>query len=150
ITRAATLCGYSPRMRLDLVLNLMAYQAVSAGKITVFGGHQWRPLLTVSDLVKAYLLLLTADPEYMAGQVFNIVKANYRITELAYIVCRALEKDAEIEVAGNLDARSYAISGERIRQALGFTPEQELDDAVIEVGKWLTENPGEDAAMPLY
>ena len=98
IVRPATICGHSPRQRLDLTVNILTNHAVNAGKITVFGGTQMRPNLHIRDMIDLYTLLLEAPEEQVAGQIFNAAYQNYSVAETATIVrevvCREMpEKD---------------------------------------------------------
>src|SRR5438270_3296331 len=86
VIRPATVCGYSPRQRLDLTVNILTNHAVNAGKITVFGGAQMRPNLHIRDMVDLYRLLLTAPEEKVAGQIFNAGYQNYTVAQTAEIV----------------------------------------------------------------
>src|SRR5207245_658411 len=108
--RAATLCGYSPRQRLDLVVNTFTYQAMFKGKITLFGGEQKRPSLAVRDIIEVYNLFLRTEKEKIAGEVFNVGSENYKIIEIAHIVKNTLSLDTEIERLPSSDSRSYSIS----------------------------------------
>jgi nucleoside-diphosphate-sugar epimerase len=86
VIRPATLCGYSPRTRLDLSVNILTNHAVNKGTITVFGGNQMRPNLHIEDMVDAYLLMLSAPHEKIHGETFNIGFQNYSIAEIANMV----------------------------------------------------------------
>lgn len=150
VTRAATLCGFSPRMRLDLVVNAMVYQALHEGRILVNGGEQERPLLAVGDLVHAYSLLLTADAGRVAGRVFNIGGGNYRIADIANTVCQTLATRVTIHTAPTVDVRSYAISSERFRLATGFSPRLTLADAIREIREGLATLAIDDSTLATY
>jgi len=134
--RPATICGYSPRLRLDLTVNILTNHAISKGKITVFGGEQKRPNLHVEDMCDAYLLLLEIEDEKIAGETFNCGYENHSVAELANFVKRTVEKilpergPIEIATTESDDLRSYHISSEKIKQKLGFTPRRTIEDAV--------------------
>src|ERR1700689_4633597 len=89
----ATVCGYSPRTRLDLSVNILTNHAVNKGTITVFGGNQMRPNLHVEDMVDAYLLMLTSPHEKIQGEIFNIGFQNYSIAEIANMVKKVVEEE---------------------------------------------------------
>lgn len=135
ILRKGTVFGFSPRMRYDLVVNTFVKDALSKGILTVHaGGEMWRPLVDVRDAARAYLLCLAAEEEPVRGQIFNIVLNNFRISELALRVQQALEL-AGVRVAIHSDndysgVRSYRISGEKIRQQLGFEPTLTVEQSV--------------------
>ena len=108
--RPATVCGYSPRMRLDLSVNMLTMQALTNQKITVFGGNQTRPNIHIKDLVSVYLHTL-ANPEKMAG-IFNAGFENLSIMEIAERVVRHVP--SEIIVSESNDPRSYRLSSQKL------------------------------------
>lgn len=136
VIRPATLCGYAPRQRLDLSVNILTNHAVNNGKITVFGGSQLRPNLHVQDMCNLYKMLLTIPDEKIAGKIFNCGFENMSIMELALIVKRIVQEEipekGEIDVVTtpSEDIRSYHINSDKIRRELGFTPQFAIADAV--------------------
>jgi nucleoside-diphosphate-sugar epimerase len=134
--RPATVCGYSPRTRLDLSVNILTNHAVSKGKITVFGGAQMRPNLHIEDMVDAYELMLTAPHEKIHGEVFNIGFENHSIADLAKSVKKVVEEEfpdkgeIEIETTPSDDNRSYHVNSDKVNRVLGFTPKHTIEDAV--------------------
>lgn len=135
IIRPATICGYSPRQRLDLTVNILTNHAVNAGKIRVFGGSQMRPNLHMQDMVDLYLLLLETDKGKIEGQIFNAAYQNYSVSETAEIVQRQMQKLKggsliPIEVSPSDDLRSYHLSSEKISRVLGFRPRFRIEDAI--------------------
>lgn len=134
--RPSTICGYSPRQRLDLAVNILTNLAVNKGVITVFGGSQMRPNLHIQDMVDAYELMLTAPTELIAGQIFNVGAQNVSIAGLAEIVKGVVEEEFEdrppitIETTESVDPRSYQVSSEKIKRVLGFVPKRKVEDAV--------------------
>jgi len=134
--RPATICGYSPRMRLDLSVNILTNHAVNLGKITVFGGRQLRPNLHVQDMCDLYQLLLTVPDELIAGETFNAGYQNHSIREIAEIVRRVVQEEfpenGEIEIVATPtnDLRSYHINSDKIAKTLGFRPKRGIEDAV--------------------
>ena len=137
--RPATLCGYSPRMRLDLSVNILTNHAVNRGQITVFGGTQKRPNLHVEDMADVYQLLLRADARLIAGETFNVGHQNHTIAEIATFVRDVVqeafpEKGAiEIVTTPSNDLRSYHISSDKIARVLGYTPQRSIRDAVLDL-----------------
>jgi len=126
IMRMSTLYGPSHRMRYDLVVNTMVMKALTTGKITVFGGEQWRPLLCVDDATDAFIAVLEADINVVKKQVYNVgdEKENYQIKELGVLITDFLKSkgekvDMEI-IPNNLDLRDYKVSFEKLRSATGF------------------------------
>jgi nucleoside-diphosphate-sugar epimerase len=134
--RPATICGYSPRMRLDLSVNILTNYAVNRGEITVFGGAQMRPNLHIEDMVDVYMLLLEVAREKIQGAVFNIGFQNHSIADLARIVKKAVEHDmpergeVSIVTTPSNDYRSYHVASDKIGRVLGFVPKRTIEDAV--------------------
>ena len=127
IVRPATVCGYSPRMRLDVAVNLLAMQALSKGKITVFGGDQTRPNIHIDDITDLYVFLL-AHP-HVTG-VFNAGFENISILDIAHLVTRQVPVD--IAVTASSDPRSYRVNSDRLL-ATGFRPKKTVDNAISEI-----------------
>lgn len=134
--RPATVCGYSPRLRLDLTVNILTSHAVNLGKVTVFGGRQMRPNIHVEDITDLYIQLLSAPAEKINGEAFNAGYENHTVEELAYIVKRVVEAEmpekgpVAIEFTPSDDVRSYHISSEKVKRMLGFVPKRTIEDAV--------------------
>lgn len=134
VLRLATVYGYSPRTRLDLVVNAMAYTAFSEGRIYVDGdGRQARPLIHVRDVARAVELAITAEGDAVNGRVFNVGsnEQNYRIGEVAEAVRRVVG-DVEVVYRGSPDRRSYVVRFDRFR-GLGFEARFTVVDGVREV-----------------
>jgi len=133
--RPATVCGHSPRTRLDLSVNILTNHAVNKNKITVFGGSQLRPNLHIKDMADLYQLLLEVPNEKVAGQTFNAGYENHSIMEIAEMVRKVVmeefpEKgDIEITTTETEDKRSYHINSEKILRVLGFRPKRNIEDA---------------------
>jgi nucleoside-diphosphate-sugar epimerase len=136
ILRPATICGYSPRMRLDLSVNILTNHAVNKGIITVFGGEQKRPNLHIDDVVDVYLMLLQLPDEMVRGEIFNAAYQNHTIRELAEIARRVVEEEMpqrapiRIETTPSNDLRSYHVSSRKIKEKLGYVPRRTIEDAV--------------------
>ncbi|MBX9686098.1 MAG: SDR family oxidoreductase [Candidatus Obscuribacterales bacterium] len=133
--RPATVCGYAPRQRLDLTVNILTNHAINTGKIKVFGGEQMRPNIHIQDMVDLYLLLLNLPAGKIAGKVFNAGFENFRVKDLAAMVKSVIEQrfpgtNLEIETVPSEDIRSYRICSEKIRRELGFLPKRSIEDAV--------------------
>jgi nucleoside-diphosphate-sugar epimerase len=131
--RPSTVCGYAPRLRLDLVVNILTNHAVNRGKITVTGGDQMRPNVHVDDMVDAYVHLLDQPAEAIDGEIFNVGSENHTVAELARIVQRVLGGAVPIEVVPTSDRRSYHVSSEKIRRKLGFSPRRDVERAVVDL-----------------
>jgi nucleoside-diphosphate-sugar epimerase len=130
VLRPATVCGYSPRLRLDLTVNILTNYAFNNGRITVFGGEQRRPNIHIGDMAAVYLRLLEAPATLIAGRTFNAGYQNHTVRELAEIVRSVVGGATEIVTTPSDDNRSYHISSERIRRELGFVPAHDIKDAV--------------------
>jgi len=136
IFRPATVCGYAPRQRLDLSVNILTNHAINKGTITVFGGDQLRPNLHIQDYADLCKLLLTAPHEKVANETFNCGFQNMSIMNIAKIVKQVVEEvfpekgDIPIRVTTSDDPSSYHISSEKIYKALGFKPKYSIEDAV--------------------
>lgn len=118
--RPATVCGYSPRQRLDVVVNILTNLAYHKREISVFGGNQLRPNIHIADMVKVYMLLLQAPIEKIAGKIFNAGYENQSVLELAQTVQSVVGKDVKLMKTSSDDNRSYHISSLRIKEELGF------------------------------
>ena len=126
IFRPATVCGYSPRMRLDLTVNLLTMQALTKGTMTVLGGGQARPNIHIDDLVDLYLFAL----DRRLGGVYNAAFENLTVLEIA--TCIAAQVPAEIQMRPSIDPRSYRLCSDRLG-ATGFAPKKNVATAVGEL-----------------
>ncbi len=136
IVRPATICGHSPRQRLDLTVNILTNHAVNAGKITVFGGVQMRPNIHIQDMVDLYLLLLTAPTEVVSGRIYNAGYENYTVAQTAEVVRGVVSEmqptraAVEIVTTPSDDIRSYHLNSDRVERELGFMPKRTIRDGV--------------------
>ena len=131
--RSATVCGYSPRLRLDLTINLLTDQALSDGRIRVFGGRQVRPNIHVRDLSAFYRSLLDAPASLINSQAFNVSAANRSVGSLAEMIRDRVDPSISIVKTPSNDPRSYHLSAERAAEVLGFSPRRDLAFAVDEL-----------------
>lgn len=136
IIRPATVCGYAPRLRLDLTVNILTNLAVNRGAITVFGGSQKRPNIHVEDITDLYVQLLTMPAAKIAGEAFNAGYENHTVAQIADMVKKIVEEEfpekgpIQIITSTSDDLRSYHISSRKIADKLGFTPRHTIEDAV--------------------
>jgi nucleoside-diphosphate-sugar epimerase len=128
--RPATVCGYAPRLRLDLTVNILTNHAINNGRITVFGGNQLRPNLHVEDMTDLYVRLLEAGDHEVDGKTWNAGYHNLKVMEIAELVRKRVERNVDIVVTPTDDERSYHVSSERIRRDLGFSPKLTVEDAI--------------------
>lgn len=126
IFRPATVCGYSPRMRLDLTVNILTAHAVNNRKILVFGGDQMRPSIHIEDMVDLYVRSLAWKHE----GIYNAGFENYMILELAQMVKSEVGEDVEIAISPSDDQRSYRISSGKLLRETGFAPRHCVRDAI--------------------
>jgi len=131
--RPATVCGYSPRQRLDVVVNILTNLAYHKREITIFGGDQLRPNIHIEDMVDAYLLLIAAPREKISGMIFNAGYENQTVKELANIVRAEVGEDVKLVTSPTDDNRSYHISSKKIEKELGFTAKRTIRDAVVDL-----------------
>jgi nucleoside-diphosphate-sugar epimerase len=139
--RPATVCGYSPRTRLDLSVNILTNLAVNKGEITVFGGAQLRPNLHIEDMADVYELMIEAPAEKIAGQIFNAGYQNLSINKIAEIVRDIVAQEfpdkppVAIKTTESNDPRSYHINSDKIKRVLGYAPKRSIEDAVRDLCK---------------
>jgi nucleoside-diphosphate-sugar epimerase len=141
VIRPATICGYSPRTRLDLSVNILTNHAVNKGAITVFGGSQMRPNLHIEDMVDAYELMLTAPHEKIHRETFNIGFQNHSIANIANMAKQVVEAEfpggapIKIVTTPSNDNRSYHVNSDKIYRMLGFRPKRTIEDAVRDLSR---------------
>lgn len=126
VVRPATVCGYSPRMRLDVSVNMLTMQALTKGVITVFGGDQTRPNIHIDDITDLYLFLL----ENKVSGIFNAGFENLSILEIAQHVTSIVK--AEIKVSESNDPRSYRVNSDKLL-SIGFKPKKSVKQAISEL-----------------
>ena len=153
--RQATVFGFSPRMRWDIVVNAFVMHAFKCGRLDVwFGGEAWRPVVHVKDTAEAHIRCLEAEPDTVRGEIFNLVYGNYSILELAHRARRALAEigiDVGVDVNyDQVDSRSYKTSGEKITKVLGFSPSVKVEGGVKEIAEVLRNGQYRDFDHPIY
>jgi nucleoside-diphosphate-sugar epimerase len=131
--RPATVCGYSPRQRLDVVVNILTNLAYHKREISVFGGSQLRPNIHIADMVEIYVVLLNAPKEKIAGEIFNGGYENYSVLQLAEAVRDVIGEDVVLKTTPTDDNRSYHVSSKKIADVLGFTAIHTIKDAVSDI-----------------
>ena len=135
VVRQATVYGYAPRMRFDLAINGMTFGAWKNGKLPLMrDGSQWRPMVHVKDTARALVLMLTAGPDRVNGEIFNVGSTEnvYQIGPLGELVAELVPRDVEIEWYGDPDHRSYRVAFDKI-EALGYRAEMTAADGVAEI-----------------
>jgi nucleoside-diphosphate-sugar epimerase len=131
--RPATVCGYAPRLRLDLTVNILTNHAINNGRITVFGGDQLRPNIHVEDMTDLYLQLLEAPDEVIDGKIWNAGYHNLKVSAIAEMVKAEVGPKVDIVVTPTDDHRSYHVSSEKIRRELGFSAQRSVKDAIVDL-----------------
>jgi nucleoside-diphosphate-sugar epimerase len=152
ILRMATIYGYSPRMRFDLIINILTLHAFTKGKITIFGGKQWRPLVHVADAARAYVLSLEAPLGAVGGQIFNVGSngQNYQVGELGELV-RQVFPEVHIEtVPQTPDLRDYHVSFDKITKYLGYQVQCSVADGIREIRRAFESGSIKDHQDPRY
>lgn len=137
IVRPATVCGYSPRQRLDVIVNILTTHAVTNRKIKVLGGSQLRPNIHIQDMADLYVRLMELPDEKIDGGVYNGGYYNDTVLNIAQTVKRVVEEykelgesEIELEILPTNDNRSYHVSSAKLQNELGFHPQYTIEDAV--------------------
>ena len=128
--RPATVCGYSRRQRLDVVVNILTNLAFNKREISIFGGKQLRPNIHIDDMVRSYILMLEAKKDDITGEVYNVGYDNLSIENIATKVKNIIGEDVKLKTTPTDDNRSYHISSSKIQKQLDFSPMFGVDDAI--------------------
>lgn len=132
VLRPATVCGYAPRQRLDVVVNILTNLAYHKGVVKVMGGDQMRPNIHIEDMVRSYLHVLESPAHKVQGGVFNVGYHNHTVRALGEMVQKIVGKKKKVElvIESSNDNRSYHVCSEKIKQELGFEPNHTVDQAI--------------------
>src|SRR6266550_1053211 len=134
IVRPATVCGYAPRLRLDLTVNILTIHALMNHKIRIFGGKQLRPNLHIKDMVRAYHVFLEAPGAKIDREAFNVGFQNRSVEDIAKLVRQTLnDPTIELEHTPSDDNRSYHVNSEKVKRALGFETRYTIEDAIRDI-----------------
>ncbi len=150
VLRPATVCGYAPRQRMDVVVNILTNLAYNTGKIKIMGGKQLRPNIHIDDMVRAYLHVLKAPKAKVQGEIFNVGYHNHSVLDLGQMVADIIgkKKKVELEIVKTDDNRSYHVNSDKIKQKIGFEPlyniEKAIEDLLTAFEKKLLPNSLED------
>ena len=137
--RPSTVCGYSPRLRLDLTVNILTNHAINNGKITVFGGEQKRPNLHIEDMTDLYLFILGQPSKKIHKKIYNVGYENYKVSEIAKKVRDTLGGNISIITTPSNDNRSYHVSSQKIKTELGFEAKHSIEEAILDLRKAFDE-----------
>ncbi len=135
IVRPSTVCGYSPRLRLDLTVNILTNHAINKGEITVFGGEQMRPNLHIEDMTDFYAFLLEVPDEKIHKKIYNVGYENYKVKDIAQMVKKVIDPALPIITTPSDDNRSYQVSSRKVKEALGYVPKRTIEDAILDLKK---------------
>ena len=130
VVRPATVCGYSKRQRLDVIVNILTNHAFHKKRIKLFGGDQLRPNLHIKDMVNAYEVFLTAEKSQINEKIFNVGTENLSVEEIGNKVVKEFNNEVEVMRVPTDDKRSYHISSKKISQELGFMPKFKIENAI--------------------
>jgi nucleoside-diphosphate-sugar epimerase len=133
--RPATVCGYSRRLRLDLIVNILTNIAYHKKEITIFGGEQLRPNIHIKDMVRAYQTVMESPKDIVNKEIFNAGWENKSVNDIANIVKNTLGDDIKLIVSKTDDNRSYHISSEKIKNILSFQTKFTITDAIEDLKK---------------
>jgi nucleoside-diphosphate-sugar epimerase len=155
VLRQGTVFGWSPRMRLDLVVNTFVKDALANGKLLLHGGGwMWRPLVDVTDAAAAQIASLEAPAADVRGEIINVVQANYQVRELAMLVAGSVglvQGHVQLETAPEPPLiRNYRCSNQKLVQLLGFTPRRTVLESVDHMVGEFTKIAKPDFAHPRY
>jgi len=138
--RPATVCGYSPRQRLDVVVNILTNLAYHKREISIFGGDQLRPNIHIADMVEVYMVLLMAPKDKIAGKIYNAGYENHSVKDIAETVKNSVGPDVKLVTTHSDDNRSYHISSNKIKVELGFEAKHTIRDAVEDLCEAFDKN----------
>jgi nucleoside-diphosphate-sugar epimerase len=138
--RPATVCGYSPRQRLDLVVNILTNLAFNKREIKVFGGDQLRPNIHINDMVNAYVCMIESPKNLVAGEIFNVGYDNQSVNSIALLVKEVIGYDVKVINVKSDDNRSYHISSEKIEKILNFKSRFTVKESIYDLKKAFQNN----------
>ena len=139
IIRPSTVCGYAPRLRLDLTVNILTNHAINKGEITVFGGEQKRPNLHIEDMTDLYVYLLEQPDKKIQKKIWNVGYHNYKVKDIAEIVQGVIDSALPIKTVPSDDNRSYHVSAKKIADDIGFVAKHSIQDAVKDLQQAFVE-----------
>jgi nucleoside-diphosphate-sugar epimerase len=152
ILRFGTIYGLSGRTRFDLVVNLLTAKAIKEGKITVYGGDQWRPFVHVNDAAKAVFMALEADLELVRNEIFNVGsdEQNKTLGQVGEIIKELVPEAELLDMGVDGDRRNYKVSFKKICTKLGFKPDWDLESGILQVIDALDSGKVKDYKNPIY
>lgn len=149
--RCATVCGWSPRLRLDLIVNTLTAQALTKGRLVVWGGEQERPQIHIEDLTDYFVTLVETPAERLQGKIYNAGGENATILGIAETIRDVLGGALEIETApARDDERTYHVSSQKLARELSLSPRRTIRDAVVDLAAAFRKGLWHDAESDLY
>lgn len=141
ILRPATICGFAPRLRLDLVVNLLTIQALVKNKIKIFGGNQIRANINIHDMVRIYDLMIDAPSNKINNQIFNTGSQNLSVEDIAKVIKSSIDnQEIELEYVFTDDIRSYRINSDKLSKKLNFEFRYSIEEAIQSLVKAYRNN----------
>ncbi|MBU1152837.1 SDR family oxidoreductase [bacterium] len=140
VIRPSTVCGYSPRMRLDLTVNILTNNAINQGEITVFGGDQMRPNIHIEDMTDLYIYLLELSDKRINKKIYNAGYENYKVEDIAKMVQSIIGNHIPIKTVSTDDNRSYRVSSKKIREEISFASKHTIEKAILDLKKAFKED----------
>ena len=131
--RPATVCGFSLRTRLDVIVNILTNHAYNKKKITIFGGSQKRPNIHIKDMVRAYLAVLKEKSSSISNQIFNVGYQNYTLNQISQMVIKSTDLNIKVNHEPTDDLRSYHVSSKKIFNRINFKPLYSVEDAISDL-----------------
>lgn len=147
--RPATLCGPSPRLRLDLVTNLLSAQAFYKKTILIHGGSQYRPQLNLKEMIRAYQNCLSYKGSF-GGEIFNVGEINYTVREIADLIVERAGFPIDYKIEPVIDNRSYRINSDKYYTFFNTTPEFFLKDAISDLMSFFAAHPDLEIDSPVF
>ena len=143
--RPSTVCGYAPRLRLDVIVNILTAHAMTNRKIKVFGGAQYRPNIHIDDMVDFYMQSLVWEDAKINGEIYNVGYLNYTVNDIADMVVGVIGEDVTKEIVPTDDNRSYRVCCDKIYEQLGFKCERSIIRAIEDLKHAFEEKKIENA-----
>lgn len=152
ILRMGTLYGISPRMRFDLVVNILTAKAKVDGEFNIMGGEQWRPFVEVGDAADAYIKCIEAPFADVGGEIFNLGSdaQNFRIKEIGNMVHKVVPESKINVNEADVDQRDYRVSFKKIFNTLNYSPKKTVEQSVAEMGETIDSGKVKDYGSKIY
>jgi nucleoside-diphosphate-sugar epimerase len=152
VLRFGTIFGFSGRTRFDLVVNLLTAKAVFDGKITLYGGNQWRPFVHVDDAARAVMAVLEAPTARVDGEIFNIGgdNLNYTLQQVGEIIQKMVPAAELLDLGTNTDRRNYRVGFRKVRRVVGYEPKWKLQEGIAQVIDAIREGEVTDYTLAKY